>query len=182
MFEILVGRKLVTIEQLEASSIRKNPLPQYNTEVSNSNGSEYKKSQIFIFHGHGELAELELVKFISGLNLEPIVLHMQASSGRTIIEKIELYSNVGFGIVLYTPCDVGSKVGELNGQYRARQNVVFEHGYLIGKLGRSRVSAIVKDRVEIPNDISGVVYILLDDKGCWKEELKKEMRSVGYSV
>jgi predicted nucleotide-binding protein len=46
---------------------------------------------------------------------------------------------------------VGQKVGDLTGRYRARQNVVFEHGYLIGKLGRSRVSAIIKDVVEIPN-------------------------------
>lgn len=182
LLEILVSRGFITMEQLEASLALKNPLSQNIIDVSPNNGSEFNESQIFIVHGHDELAKLELVEFISGLNLEPIVLHMQASSGRTIIEKIEHYSNVGFGIVLYTPCDVGSKVGSLTGQYRARQNVVFEHGYLIGKLGRSRVSAIVKGGVEIPNDISGVVYVPMDDNGGWKEELKKEMRSVGYSV
>jgi predicted nucleotide-binding protein len=120
--------------------------------------------------------------FIESLGLTPIILHMQASSGRTIIENIEHYSNVGFGIVLYTPCDVGLKAGTLNGSYRARQNVVFEHGYLIGKLGRPRVAAVVKDTVETPNDISGVVYVPLDAQNTWKEELKKEMRSVGYNV
>ena len=30
---------------------------------------------------------------------------------------------------------------------RARQNVVFEHGYLIGKLGRNKVCALVKEEV-----------------------------------
>jgi predicted nucleotide-binding protein len=59
----------------------------------------------------------------------------------------------------------------LNGRFRARQNVVFEHGYLIGKLGRSRFAAIVKNDVEIPNDISGIVYIAMDDKGNWKHYL-----------
>lgn len=77
---------------------------------------------------------------------------------------------------------MGAKTGALNGNYRARQNVVFEHGYLIGKLGRSRVAAVVKGAVETPNDISGVVYVSLDAQGYWKEELKKELRSAGYQV
>jgi len=120
--------------------------------------------------------------FVSSLGLQPIILHQQASSGRTIIEKIEHYSNVGFGIVLYTPCDIGSKVGDLKGSYRARQNVVFEHGFLIGKLGRARVSAVVKGNIETPNDISGVVYVLMDQEGQWKQQLLLELRGAGYEV
>ncbi len=65
---------------------------------------------------------------------------------------------------------------------RARQNVVFEHGFLIGKLGRSHVCALVKEEVEKPNDISGVVYVNYDEAGAWKYELAKELRSAGYDV
>ena len=123
-----------------------------------------------------------MCEFITDLGLEPVILHMQASSGRTIIEKIEHYTDVGFAIVLYTPCDLGSKAGSLTSNYRARQNVVFEHGFLMGKLGRSRVVAVVKDQVEIPNDISGIVYITMDESDGWKDDLKKEMRNIGYQV
>jgi predicted nucleotide-binding protein len=137
---------------------------------------------VFIVHGHDEIAKLDVSNFVTSLGLEPIILHMQASSGMTIIEKIEHYSNVGFGIVLYTPCDVGQKVGDLTGRHRARQNVVFEHGYLIGKLGRPRVSALVKGAVETPNDISGVVYVAMDSAGLWQKQLKVEMRGAGYHV
>jgi len=63
---------------------------------------------------------------------------------------------------------------------RARQNVVFEHGYMIGKIGRENVCAIVKDNVETPNDISGVVYIAFN--GEWKIDLAKELRNSGYKV
>ena len=133
-------------------------------------------------HGHDDIAKLEMASYIKSLGLEPIILHFQASSGRTIIEKIEHYSNVGFGIVLYTPCDIGAKAGALTSAYRARQNVVFEHGYLIGQLGRPRVAAVVKGQVEPPNDISGVVYIQLDDDAAWQNELKKEMKAVGYRL
>ncbi|HEF1899654.1 TIR domain-containing protein [Bacillus cereus group sp. MYBK108-1] len=95
-----------------------------------------------------------------------IIKITKVCGGKTIIEKIESYSNVGFGVVLYTPCDLGSKVGEeknLNPQ--ARQNVVFEHEFLIGKIGRENVATLVKDTVETPNDVSGVVYISMGSEG-----------------
>lgn len=182
IFDILLRKNYISQQQLDASQALKEP-PAPIVPPTEPNGQHvFNTSQVFIVHGHDDLAKLEMADFIEGLGLQPIILHMQASSGRTIIEKIEHYSNVGFGIVLYTPCDVGSKVGALNGNHRARQNVVFEHGYLIGKLGRPRVAAVVKDTVETPNDISGVVYVALDQQGHWQEELKTEMRSVGYDV
>jgi predicted nucleotide-binding protein len=88
---------------------------------------------------------------------------------------------VGFAVVLYTPCDIGGLSGDSQ-RPRARQNVVFEHGYLIGKLGRNNVSALVKGDVEIPNDISGVVYVPLDQHGAWRVALAKELRTARYPV
>lgn len=139
-------------------------------------------NQIFIVHGHDEAAKVSMARFISELGFDPIILHEQPNAGKTIIEKIEEYSNVGFGVVLYTPCDVGSKKGDTTLNKRARQNVVFEHGFLIGKLGRPRVSAFVKDNLETPNDISGVVYTNLDFAGAWKVQLAKELKEAGYKV
>ena len=60
--------------------------------------------------------------------------------------------------------------------------MVFEHGYFIGRLGRSRVSALRVDGVETPNDISGVVYIDLDVRGAWKLDLAKELTAAGYII
>jgi len=117
------------------------------------------------------------------MGFEAVILHERASSGRTIIEKIEHYSDVGFAIVLYTPDDVGnvkSKADSLN--VRARQNVVFEHGYLIGKLGRENVAALVDGNLELPNDISGVVYISLDEASAWQLQLAKEIKQSGYEI
>ena len=182
LFDILIKKGFITQEQLNASQALKEPPPPVVPPPAADGSANFNNSQVFIVYGHDEIAKLEMAEFIESLGLEPIILHMQASSGRTIIEKIEHYSNVGFGVILYTPCDVGSKVGALNGSYRARQNVVFEHGYLIGKLGRPRVAAVVKGTIETPNDISGVVYIDLDEQGNWKGELKKEMRSAGYGA
>lgn len=140
-------------------------------------------NKIFIVHGHDELALEQVIGFIKDIKLEPIVLKNQANLGNTIIEKIEEYSDVGFAIVLYTPCDIGASINDKdNMKNRARQNVVFEHGYLIGKLGRKNVCALVKGDIEKPNDISGLVYIELDNQKAWRFNIARDMKKLGYDI
>lgn len=143
------------------------------------------KRKVFIVHGRNNEVKQEVARFVETVGLEPIILHEQASSGMTIIEKIERYANdADFALVLYTPCDHGrgahdTKVPPRN---RARQNVVFEHGYLMAKLGRENVCALVKGDIETPNDISGVVYVEIDSQGAWKAEVAKELKACGYEI
>jgi predicted nucleotide-binding protein len=155
-----------------------------NTTINLINISSIEpKTKVFIVHGHDNGAKQEVARFLEKLNLEPIILHEQTNGGNiTIIEKIEEYVNqVGFGIVLYTPCDIGGK-NENSLQSRARQNVVFEHGYLIGLLGRNKVSPFVKGNIETPGDISGVVYTSMDDNGSWYLPLARELKNAGYEI
>ena len=141
------------------------------------------KSKVFIVHGHNGETKERTARFIEKLGFEAIILHEQVSKGLTIIEKIEKYSDdVGFAIVLYTPDDMGNAKSEVetgNLLYRARQNVVFEHGFLMAKLGRENVAPLVEGTIELPNDISGIVYI--SDKD-WQIDIAKEMKSSGYKV
>ena len=144
---------------------------------------EKDRTKVFIVHGHDNSAKTEVARFVEKLGFEAIILHEQASGGKTVIEKIEAHSNVGFGVVLYTPCDVGAEKGsEDQLKPRARQNVVFEHGYLIGKIGRNNVCALIKNEIEKPNDISGVVYIQMDSYNAWNLALAKELKSAGYDI
>ena len=143
------------------------------------------KRNVFIVHGRDNEAKQEVSRFIESLGLKAIVLHEQASGGKTIIEKIEHYANdADFALALYTPCDMGRGVSEGSAplKNRARQNVVFEHGYLMGKLGRENVCALKKGNIETPNDISGVVYVDLDPAGAWKTEVVRELRGCGYTI
>lgn len=144
-----------------------------------------EKNKVFIVHGHDNETKQEVARFIESIGLETIILHEQASRSMTIIEKIEHYSSeANFAIVLYTPCDKGRGAKETNvpARDRARQNVVFEHGYLMAKIGRENVCALVKGEIETPSDISGVVYTPLDSNGGWKIELTKELKACGYTV
>lgn len=152
-------------------------------DVSIQNKLKMDKNKVFIVHGHDDGAVDKVARFVSKLGFEAIILHEQSSSGDTIIEKIIRYSDVGFGIVLYTECDIGGvKADPQTFNPRARQNVVFEHGFLIGKIGRKNIVALVKGNVEKPNDISGVVYISLDESQGWKLSLVREMRASGYDI
>jgi len=143
------------------------------------------KRKVFIVHGRDNEVKQEVSRFIESLGLEAIILHEQASVGMTIIEKIEHYSNdADFALVLYTACDHGRGINESNipPKNRARQNVVFEHGYLMAKLGRENICSLVKGDIETPNDISGVVYITLNEYGAWKNEVAKELKACGYAI
>lgn len=42
--------------------------------------------------------------------------------------------------------------------------------------------ALVDGNIEIPTDISGVVYTGLDLQGFWKIALAKELKEAGYEV
>lgn len=139
-------------------------------------------NKVFIVHGHDDSLKNEVESFIKELNLNPIILHKKASSGSTIIEKIENHVNKSsYGITLYSPCDVGGK-NENNLNPRARQNVVFEHGFLIGRLGRDKTCAIIKSDLEKPNDISGLVYIPHDKNEGWKVQLFRELKRVFNNI
>ncbi|MBU7573143.1 MAG: nucleotide-binding protein [Hydrogenophaga sp.] len=155
--------------------------PSTSSVVRESKAAVLDQSKVFIVHGRDDLAKISAARFVEKLGLKAVILHEQVSGGKTIIEKIEEHTNVGFALVLYTPCDSGGLVDD-QPKPRARQNVVFEHGYLISKLGRRNVCALVKGGTEVPNDISGVVYVPLDDHGAWHLAVAKELRNAGYDV
>ena len=136
--------------------------------------------KVFIVHGHDEGAREAVARFLTDIDFQPIILHEQASQNRTVIEKVEHHGDVGFAVVLLTPDDVGgSRDGEQ--QPRARQNVILELGYFIGRLGRERVCAL-KRELEIPSDFGGVVYETFDASRGWKQALGKELSAAGYEI
>jgi predicted nucleotide-binding protein len=142
---------------------------------------ERSDKKIFIVHGHADGPREAIARFLAQLNLEPIILHEQANRGKTIIEKFEAHADVGFAIVLLTPDDIGGPIGGPQ-HHRARQNVILELGFFIGRLGRARVCALMVPDVEIPSDILGVVWTSFDSAGAWKQGLAKELQAAGYRV
>lgn len=157
-------------------SPRKESKDKDKDEVENGN-------DIFLIHGHDNIAKQDIARFLEKTGLNVCILHEMNNSGKTIIEKFEGFSDVGFAIALLTKDDIGfSKQTPKVQKFRARQNVVFELGYFIGKIGRGKVCALVEEDVEVPSDLSGIVYILLDKNEGWKFTLIKELRAAGFEL
>lgn len=170
------------IAALESVLNRLELVPEAREEFTLGREGRFGKD-IFIVHGHDEAAKQSVARFIERLDLRAVILHEQPNAGRTIIEKFEEYSNVGFAIVLLTPDDIGYPKDKPDEEKpRSRQNVIFELGFFVGKLGRERVCALYKEGIEVPSDFQGVLYIEMDTRGGWQIELAKEIKHVGIEV
>lgn len=144
-------------------------------EIRRSNNYMENKPAIFIVHGHDNALKSEVARFLEKLDIEPVILHEQANRGKTIIEKLTSeIKRVNFGIVLYTADDTVE-----SGAKRARQNVIFEHGFLVGCLGCDRVCVIMDENIEKPSDNDGIVYIKKEN---WKLDIANELKEAGFDV
>ena len=141
---------------------------------------ESSNNKVFIVHGHdGELKE-KVARRLEQQGIEAIILSEQANRGKTIIEKLEAYSDVHVAIALFTQDDLGAaKEEKENEKYRARQNVVFEAGYFMGYLGRENTIIIVDENVEIPGDLTGMVYTTTEN---WEFEMLKKLNAAGMKI
>jgi predicted nucleotide-binding protein len=138
--------------------------------------------KIFVVHGRNNEVKETVARFLEKLGLKPIILHEQPNKGRTIIEKFEGHSDVQFAVVLLTGDDRGGLKDQPyeNQKLRARQNVILELGFFLGKLSRARVCAIYESGVEIPSDYQGVLFIGLNED--WKTALVKEMKAAALPM
>lgn len=138
-----------------------------------------RSNKVFVVHGRDEISKTNLEVFLRENGLEPIVLHRQADEGQTIIEKFEKHSEVGYAFILLTPDEIAyiatdedKPENERAKEFRARPNVIFEFGYFVAKLTRARVCCLYTGNVELPSDVSGMIY----------KKFNHNIEEVGYSI
>jgi len=164
-------------------------------------------NKVFIVHGRNHEPMKELKRMLKDFGLKPIVLHEQPSGSRTIVEKLEKYADVGYAFVILTPDDVALVYSDEDlfmmeqlspgdeivlkekgfwstfVKRRARQNVVLEFGFFIGKLNRDRVCCLLKGDVERPSDMHGIVYISFKESiNEVRPKIVKELKAAGYKI
>lgn len=169
--EGLVATKLIFNTYLEEMNEAPISIPTIQNSI------DFDK--IFIVHGHDSGLKHEVARLVEKQNLTAVILSEQANQGKTIIEKFEEYSDVSGAVCLFTADDFGHAKADANEQSRARQNVVLETGYFMGKLGRNRIVILADKGIEMPSDLSGVVYT---DTSSWQIDLLKDLKAMGYTV
>ena len=170
------------IDQLKTEAQLQADAAPASVALSAGSGRALDNEKVFVVHGHNDSVRDNVAGVISTLDLEPIILHEKANQGQTLVEKFLRHSDVGFAVIIMTADDTGKANTEETPHPRARQNVVFEWGYFVGKLGRERVCALYEQGIEPPSDLHGIVYIALDAAGHWRFNLVKELKAAGYSV
>lgn len=166
--------------------IQAGELPPERTTAAGGKSKKKRRpsnKKVFVVHGRDNGAKQTIARFLEKLGLEPVILHERSNAGLTIIEKFEKHSDVAYAVVLMTPDDIGALAKEKDKlAYRARQNVVLELGYFMGRLGRSHVCVLLKGDIERPSDSDGIIYVALDPNDGWKILLAKELKEVGLEI
>jgi predicted nucleotide-binding protein len=141
--------------------------------------ADVPEGRVWVVHGRDEAIKEKVARFLLKLGLEPIILDEEAARGRTLIEKLEGQAPLAFAVVLLTGDDIGGLASDPARRPRARQNVIFELGFSIAKLGRGRVCVLYEEGVELPSDFRGVEYKPLDAAGAWRWRLARELLEAG---
>lgn len=158
------------------------PAPRPASEIREISQQQVT-NRVFVVHGRDDGAKNTVARFLESFDLEAVILHEQPNEGRTIVEKFEDYSDVGFAVVLCTPDDVGGLAMEReNLRHRPRQNVVMELGFFLAKLGRNKVCPLVKGDLEMPSDYDGVLYVQMEGTEDWRTKLAIELKGAGLPV
>jgi len=147
-------------------------------------------NKVFVVHGHDHALKTDVERFVHQIGLEPVVLHRQPDKGQTIIEKFEEHSDVGYAFILLTPDEVAYTIDQdaltdesRVKERRARPNVIFEFGYFVGKLGRDRVCCIYKEGVELPSDLTGLIYKKVSDTiETQAFSIIRELKAAGFAI
>lgn len=135
--------------------------------------------KVFIVHGRKQGPKDAVARFLAHIGLTPLILHEEPSRGQTLFQKFQdVAASSNFAVVIMTPDDIGGLEGE-EPRGRARQNVIFELGFFIAKLGPQNVCVLVDGDVEKPSDYGSVVYVPYGDNTNWKADLARELRAAG---
>jgi predicted nucleotide-binding protein len=147
------------------------------------NQSQLRGKNILLIHGYDETTKESVSKFIEILGLRALILHEQPNGGRGIIEKFGEASNINFAIILLATDDLTSLQNKpREKQAQINQNVIFEFGYFLGKLGHERVCVLYQEGGEIPFDYSNIMCIPMDSRGGWRLLVAKEIKQAGIDI
>lgn len=170
--ELLNNQFIGYLDQVLQDIIYANPEHETRTLKNNNNQT------VFIIHGHDEVVKTEVKDLLTTAKVPNIILHQEMDKSRHVLTKfLDNASKAGYAVAILTPDDLTAE-----GYYRARQNVILEIGYFIGVLGIDRVRMLVKDNIDIPSDLSGILYEKYTEDHEWKDRLLKEIEASGIYV
>jgi predicted nucleotide-binding protein len=173
--------------QVESKVIEDTAKPQAIRKGSVVEATELPRrimtKRVCVIHGQNDALKTAVVGYLEKLSLEPVVLHKQQNSDRNIIEKIESLPEVDFAVILLTADDFAQPGKPVrNGKLQAKRNVLFELGYYVGRLGKSRVCALYSGHGKPPRDHDGISCLTVSENQVWRRLLGLELKAAGFDL
>lgn len=142
--------------------------------------------QVFLVHGRDEKLKDAVAALLERAGSHPVTILNERPSDRRMLVKHpqERSADSRHAVILLTADDLaGPRLDsgrEPHFSLRARQGVVFELGVLVAALTPSCLCVLYEDGVELPCDIDGITYVLLDLAGTWRSKLLLHLRGAGF--
>jgi predicted nucleotide-binding protein len=140
-------------------------------------------NKVFVVYGHNNEVRSKAARTLEKLGIEPVILYDKVKEGHSAVEIMETYSDVGFALLILTDDDFGNsrKHKDADNASGERENIIFELGYIIGRMGIKSVCVLSKD-VELPADIRNLGSIQFDSADHWQIELAKKLKAAGFTI
>ncbi len=159
-------------------------LTQTKDAPTQSSGNVNRR--VFVISGSDEEMKKAVTKALTKLWLTPIVLCEEPGHGKKIVDQSADYADVNFVVVLLSPDEYAyAKTDEHSKRkLRPQQDVIFELGFVLGKLGKDKVMVLFResDTFEVPTIFASLKVTAFDDRDSWKLALLRELASSGYVV
>jgi predicted nucleotide-binding protein len=144
------------------------------------------RPRVFVVCGTDGEMKQAVTNALTKLRLVPVVMCEEPSQGRKLVDRFQDYADIGFAVVLLSPDDFAYSKDEspTKRKLRPRQDVVFELGFLLGKLGKGNLLVLCREFIDFegPTDFEGMKVIVFDDRDSWKLALIRELINCGYNV
>jgi predicted nucleotide-binding protein len=154
---------------------------EINKKAGNMEKTGVRK--VLIIHGQDEEKAMEVADFLAKLDLDPILPYAQSSNEMNLTSEFETNPEIVFAVTLLTADDFGyprGKPEEL--KPRPKQNVIFDLGYLVGRMKQNLVCALYEEGLDLPSKYQGRVFIPYDADGLWRLLIARSMKLANVNV
>jgi hypothetical protein len=138
-------------------------------KTKNGNKTQIRSNQIFLISTKENKIEQKIIQTLVTLDLDPILLDRKKFN---IMEKIDNFPQVSFAIFLILA----------DGKSYVEQNITFELGYLMGKLGPENVVAIYETKKKFQNLKNNLMIQWIEYKTGWDLKLVRELQSNNFKI
>lgn len=152
--------------------------------VNYSLNNKVRSNQLFVVQANNNEINADVLQTLEKLELNSIILNETRNSEQKLVEKVNEYPNASFGVVLLSAVDsvCFEGINPEEPKHQASQNMIFELGFLLGKLGKNNVVAVYwpKKGFELPDKFEGVRWI--EYKQGWYFKLINELKEANFEV